>query len=162
MTYRAWILTTIVAIALPATSLADGWVPPFRVQAGAKAWFNVYRLDANMVAPLQPWYLYFPYEKHFQTPAPVGNPYPYWPGVPPQQAQAPQGQQPTEQPAQPPANIPTTLPENRPLIPGVNVEGGNSPTGYHQSGYRGYMAPTYPQQPYPVPSYQAPSYWYNR
>jgi len=25
-----------------------------------------------------PWYLYWPYESHFQTPSPVG--YPYWPG----------------------------------------------------------------------------------
>jgi hypothetical protein len=27
--------------------------------------------------PFAPWYLYYPYEAHFQTPAPTG--YPYWP-----------------------------------------------------------------------------------
>jgi hypothetical protein len=31
----------------------------------------------NMV-PAGPWYSYYPYQAHFQTPAPTG--YPYWPG----------------------------------------------------------------------------------
>jgi hypothetical protein len=31
----------------------------------------------NMV-PAGPWYTYYPYQAHFQTPAPTG--YPYWPG----------------------------------------------------------------------------------
>jgi hypothetical protein len=29
-------------------------------------------------APLAPWYTYWPYEAHFQSPAPLGH-YPYWP-----------------------------------------------------------------------------------
>jgi hypothetical protein len=30
------------------------------------------------MTPVGPWYTYYPYQAHFQTPAPTG--YPYWPG----------------------------------------------------------------------------------
>ena len=30
------------------------------------------------MVPAGPWYTYYPYQAHFQTPAPTG--YPYWPG----------------------------------------------------------------------------------
>ncbi len=66
-----------------------------------------------------PWYLYFPYEAHFQMPAPLG--YPYWPGpgAPGAALQYP------AQPPMPPMAQPRTL---SPLPAGVQ------PVGYYYYG----------------------------
>jgi hypothetical protein len=77
-------------------------------------------------ARLGPWYLYFPYEAHFQAPAPVG-PFPNWQvGV-----QVPAG------PATyaPPARAPWQPPAPQPLV---------QPSGYIQpAGYSYPQAPSY-------------------
>jgi hypothetical protein len=73
-----------------------------------------------------PWYLYFPYEAHFQLPAPVG--FPFWPG--PVTAAGAAEYFPAARPA------PLQLPEARPLSP---VPPGYSPVGYYYYG----PAPSY-------------------
>lgn len=62
-------------------SRAQAWfhVHPYRVDAGFKIWFNIQPLGPQV--QLAPWYTYFPYEAHFQTPAPMGY-YPQWPNAP--------------------------------------------------------------------------------
>jgi len=96
-------------------------------------------------ASLGPWYAYFPYDAHFQMPAPVGM-YPNWPpmfppGAPawaPPGLPAPFPPPPTPVPPAPPPG-PRTAPTNQALI---------QPVGYNPYGY-GY-------------GYQVPSYWYGR
>jgi hypothetical protein len=48
----------------------------YRVEAGANVHFRILPLEPN-ASQLGPWYLYWPMEAHFVTPAPIG--YPYWP-----------------------------------------------------------------------------------
>jgi hypothetical protein len=67
-------------VAVPSRAQAWGWcVPPLEVDAGFNCRFNVHALDWSTIAKTGPWYLYFPYDAHFQTAAPV-HPYPHWPG----------------------------------------------------------------------------------
>jgi hypothetical protein len=67
-----------VALGLaPAGASAHGWkLPPIKIDAGAKAWFNVTIADWH--SNVGPWYQYFPYDAHFQTGAP-GMHFPNWP-----------------------------------------------------------------------------------
>jgi hypothetical protein len=73
------LLVGMAALA-PTQAHADGWFPfcfpPYRIEAGVNAYFRVVPLDPPNLAP---WYTYWPYEAHFQTPTPPG-PFPYWPG----------------------------------------------------------------------------------
>jgi hypothetical protein len=50
---------------------------PCRVDAGVNFHFKVTGAGDYSVGQLGPWYLYWPLEAHFQTPAPTG--YPFWP-----------------------------------------------------------------------------------
>lgn len=93
-------------------------------------------------ATLGPWYAYFPYDAHFQMPAPVG-PYPNWPmPFPPQPVMVPAPFPPPPTLLPPPPNpAPRSAPTNQPLI---------QPVGYYPYGY-GYGY-----------GYQVPTYWYGR
>lgn len=161
-------------LGLPVSASAAGWHLPYRVDTGFKAWFHVYKVDPQAAAqPTAPWYLYYPYNGYFQTPAPVGGNYPHWqtqPNLVPSPAvMAPPGE------AAGVGNAPG-LPEN--LSPAVPPEGSTPPPG-------GIMTPGEPlsaaparsirQVAYPppysfhgaayapgVPYSQAPSYWYGR
>jgi hypothetical protein len=73
-------LLTLPLLALPGRALAWGWcAPPLEVDAGVNWRLNVHVIDWSTIAQSGPWYLYFPYEAHFQTAAPVSA-YPNWPG----------------------------------------------------------------------------------
>jgi hypothetical protein len=66
-------------ILLAAPSLAGAWdLPPGQVDVGVKVYCHGFVGDYNMRIPLGPWYTYWPYNAHFQLPAPVGG-WPYWP-----------------------------------------------------------------------------------
>ena len=58
---------------LPRAAHAEGLLPPIEVDAGVKAWFNCRVLDWHSCARMGPWYLYWPYEAHFQNSAPFGQ-----------------------------------------------------------------------------------------
>jgi hypothetical protein len=109
-----------LAVLGPAQARADGWfpfcLPPYRIEAGANAYFRIVPLEPSNLAP---WYTYWPYEAHMQTLAPPGN-YPYWPG----QQYDPNGG--------PTMQMPTPSPSS-----GL----GNPPTGYQPAGYS--QAPSY-------------------
>ncbi len=110
---------------------ADGI--PAQVNAGFHFNYN----SAGCCATLGPWYSYFPYEAHFQMPAPVGL-YPQWP------AQFPP---PMNQPAQPAPGspIPGTPPlRTAPPNPISFQQPALQPVGYYGYGY------------------WAPGYWYGR
>src|SRR5205085_2639526 len=63
-------------LATPAPAQAWWYLPSYKVDAGAKVWCNVSKLDYCTSAP---WYSYFPYDAYFQTPAPLGCGQAYWP-----------------------------------------------------------------------------------
>jgi hypothetical protein len=81
-------------------------LPQVNCNAGFKWHFNV--CCGSPYAQLGPWYLYYPYEAHFQTPAPVG-PFPNWPGAPVAAMSVGPG------PALPPVAAPAAQPPVRPL-----------------------------------------------
>jgi hypothetical protein len=64
------------ALALPFLALpaeAKAWYfGDYQIDSGAKVWFNVYQYGKPVAGP---WYLYWPYEAHFQVPAPGVSPY---------------------------------------------------------------------------------------
>jgi hypothetical protein len=104
-------------------------------------------------ATLGPWYAYFPYDAHFQIPAPVGM-YPNWPTPFPPPVAVPV--------PFPPPSIPATLPFPPPPTPvppppsqqaprtAPTTQAPIQPVGYYPYGY-GYGY-----------GYQVPSYWYGR
>jgi hypothetical protein len=100
---RSLVRACLVALPLLATpSLARAWcLPPTKVDCGVNCHLNGYIGNWNMAAQLGPWYLYWPYNAHFQTPAPVGG-WPYWPAavaaVPAGQGAPPSGQMPKVEP----------------------------------------------------------------
>ena len=65
-------------LAMPAPAQAWWYLPAYMVDAGAKVWCNVSKLDCYTSAP---WYTYFPYEAYCQTPAPIGCGPSYWPSM---------------------------------------------------------------------------------
>ena len=72
-------LAALLALPLFAVAAqADGccWFPS-RIEAGVNFHFKVAGPGDYQVGQLGPWYLYWPMEAHFQTPAPTG--YPYYP-----------------------------------------------------------------------------------
>jgi hypothetical protein len=86
-----WMSVPALALGLaPASAPANGWLPPIKIDAGAKAWFNVHIADRQ--TNVGPWYLYFPYDAHFQTGAP-GMHFPNWPSHMTPQAANPHGPQ---------------------------------------------------------------------
>jgi hypothetical protein len=46
----------------------------YEIDSGARVWCNVKRINLTMPTA-GPWYLYWPYQAHFQVPAPGVNPY---------------------------------------------------------------------------------------
>jgi hypothetical protein len=99
----------VVASPVHAWTVDCGASPHLGVNSGGGSWSGG---GGGMQAG--PWYLYFPYEAHFQLPAPVG--YPFWPG--PVTAAAPRDYYPAGVPG------PLSVPEARPL----------SPVGYYYYG----------------------------
>jgi hypothetical protein len=92
-------------------------------------------------ASLGPWYAYFPYDAHFQVPAPMGL-YSSWPPVFP-----PPGAVPVPVPFPPPPTPLTPVPPAAPRAAPAN-QTSIQPVGYYPYRY-GY-------------GYQVPSYWYGR
>jgi hypothetical protein len=122
---------------------------PYKVEAGANAYLRVYSYDKCCTAGCRgPWYLYWPLEAHFITPA---NPhFPFWPSpqtLPPKAAA-------NGAPAVPPPQQEKPG-EGKPAQPdqGPDIK----PTSY-QLGYR----PGYPLPAAPLYQGPAPSYWYDR
>jgi hypothetical protein len=77
------LLVGLPLLALPARARADGvplylpCLPPFKVDAGIKAYLTVTYPGPQQNLP--PWYTYFPYDAYFQTPSPTGFQFPNWP-----------------------------------------------------------------------------------
>ena len=77
------LLLGLAFLACPAAANAHGgWgFGPYQVSAGAKFWFRVSHAPCGPggygggMPQAGPWYLYWPMEAHFQTPAPGVNPY---------------------------------------------------------------------------------------
>ncbi len=109
----------LLALASPvhAWSVDCGASPHFGVNTGSSTW----GVGGGGGMQAGPWYLYFPYEAHFQLPAPVG--YPFWPA--PVTAASPRDYFPAGTPG------PLSVPEARPL----------APVGY-------YYVPVYPAPSY--------------
>jgi hypothetical protein len=116
-----------------------GCLPPVKIECGCNAYLHCYNPTCGgCAAQAGPWYLYWPLEAHFQTPALPQ--YPNWPspmGLPP--SAGPYGAAPML-PTAPGAPAPTPVPP--PGAPAV------APTSFQPVGY------SYPQQ--------VPSYWYSR
>jgi len=93
-----------------------------------------------------PWYGYWPYTAHFQTPAPTG--YPYWPSPMTYHAAAP---------AADPANAYAAAAMGMPMEAYGNAALA-VPAGGNFGGYPMNMAAIQPAGYYP----QAPAYWYPR
>jgi hypothetical protein len=91
----------LVLLVLAAPSLAHAWTcPPGQIDFGINAHCNSFVANVGMTAPLGPWYTYWPYNAHFQLPAPVGG-WPYWPvsvAAVPNQGFVPSHQPPQVQP----------------------------------------------------------------
>src|SRR5262245_39241751 len=72
-------ITLLFALALLAVpARAHAWttcIYPWKVDVGANVHLRVNQLGGGSLAG--PWYLYWPLDAHFQTPAPTG--YPFWP-----------------------------------------------------------------------------------
>lgn len=82
-------LAALFVMALSAR--ATNFLGPFTVDTGGGFYFNVASTPpCGPGCPTCPWYTYFPYQAHFQTPAPMGG-YPYW--SPPAKGQTGDGQQ---------------------------------------------------------------------
>jgi hypothetical protein len=71
-------LLALPLLAASTASRAQAWGLPVQFDAGINAHCNSYWGGANMGPTAGPWYSYFPYQAHFQTPAPIGG-WPYWP-----------------------------------------------------------------------------------
>ncbi len=129
---------------------AQGW--PFNVQAGGS--FYIKGGPGPSWPQAGPWYLYWPLEAHFCTPAPTG--YPYWPspqGIPAMTyntgayAPAPVAAYPQTAPALQPAPAPQPKPQtSSSTTPSLLYPPYLRPTSYNPILHDG----------------QAPSYWYDR
>jgi hypothetical protein len=138
---------------VPGRALAWGccdWFPPTQIDAGINCHFNVHVYDWSVCGQLGPWYLYFPYEAHFMTPAPI-HPYPNWPG--PMMVESSPGVH---------APAPAVSPSGPMLPPSPPAKSRPSSGGQPQTSF--YRAP--PRLPSPEPlalptNYsQMPAYWY--
>ncbi len=107
-------LPALALLALAGPARAIGWdsLWPYKVEAGANVYVRVNRPQQQQ-GQLGPWYLYWPLEAHFQSPAPTGYPtYPTPYSLPPG-FQAPRPQQMPQ--FQPP--VPTPHPQFQPPVP---------------------------------------------
>lgn len=91
-------LFVLAALALPASAYAYGC--PLFPNFGS---------SRPCTIQLGPWYLYYPYEAHFQMPAPVG-PFPNWQAGAAMPGGAPSYASPAETPWQPPMPQPMVQP----------------------------------------------------
>jgi hypothetical protein len=146
----SWLFLLAVPLwAVPTQAQANGccsfsfcW-PSFHIDAGISAHCSVSCGDcAN-----GPWYMYWPYEAYFQTPAPV-TPYPSWPG--PMTAGAAGSY------ASPGAFSPTAP------VPGSGWTGPPPQASFNYPGFNYPGQPQVPMQPVGYYYQQAPSYWYGR
>jgi hypothetical protein len=132
---------------LTASARAEGFCIPgcgnWRFEAGANFYLRCYNAaygPGGGGGQAGPWYLYWPLEAHFQTPAMPQ--YPYWPSqmsLPPSGVGAPYAPSPTPV-------LPTpqpVAPPGPPLKPAMFHA-----SGYQQVGYYNYS--------------QVPAYWYGR
>ncbi len=134
---------TLLALPVLAGAAQAGPFGPYKVEAGANAYFRVVRQPYGATpcgATCGPWYNYWPLEAHFQKPA-LG--YPYWP--------SPQG-------AMTKDVVPGAPPGAPPAVPGPVAVPAVKPVGYQApspipAGYR----QSYPSYSQPG---AAPSYWY--
>ena len=81
---KAYLAALLALPMFAVAAQADGCWFPQRIDARIDFHFKVTGPGDYQVGQLGPWYLYWPLEAHFQTPAPTG--YPYWPspmGLPP-------------------------------------------------------------------------------
>jgi hypothetical protein len=137
---------------VPGRALAWGeLLPPMQIDAGINAHFNLHALDWGACGHLGPWYLYFPYEAHFMTPAPV-HPYPNWPGSMVVERAPGTPAPPSLLP--PPAAGPALPPPPAKTAP---APGGRSATSFYRSPPRPAM-----QEPTALPTSASgvPAYWY--
>ncbi len=87
-------LVGLPLLALPTRASADGaplqlpFCPPFKVDAGIKAYINLTYPGPRPYLP--PWYTYFPYDAYFTVPSPTGFQFPNWPAPQASSAYAPQ------------------------------------------------------------------------
>ncbi len=65
----------VALLAVPAEARASGKIIDF--QGGFKCIGFNFGIGKGTPVQVQPWYLYYPLEAQFQTPAPT--PFPYWP-----------------------------------------------------------------------------------
>jgi hypothetical protein len=72
-------------LAVGSTARANWPTPfPYKVEAGANAYFRVTRYPYGQPQQLGPWYLYWPMEAHFYPQAPAAYPgYPHAMSLPP-------------------------------------------------------------------------------
>ena len=144
-------LLTLPILALPTQAHAF-MVGNYEVDTGAKVWCNVHQF--NISTPTAgPWYLYYPYQAHFQVPAPGVSPYfpppmtlppGYGPPPPAPPLMMPPAQAYQQQP------MPQAQAYRQPPMP-------QAPQGYYppRQAPQGYYPPTqapqgyYPSQAYP-------------
>jgi hypothetical protein len=72
-------LLALPLLAASGASRAQAWGPVV-FDAGINAHCNSTWGGCNTFPKAMPWYCYFPYQAHFQTPAPMGG-WPYWPAA---------------------------------------------------------------------------------
>ena len=109
----------------------------YEIDTGARVWCNVRQLNFT-VPTAGPWYQYWPYQAHFQVPAPGINPY-----FPPPMTLPPGFGQPPAPPPMPPQQ------GYRPPMPTPAGYYAPAPQAYQppQQAYYGYQPPQ--QQGYP-------------
>jgi hypothetical protein len=128
-------------------------LPPTRLDGSVTLRLNLWAGGGQ--TQLGPWYLYWPYDAHFQSPPPLGPsmPGPSFMTLPPQFGQGGQHGAPAPQPG----GQPWTPPPPTPVQPGQKgpslQQSSYQPVGY--SYYTG-AAPSY------WSTGTAPSYWYGR
>lgn len=135
-------LLSLTFASVPTTIRADG-IPRVKVDAGIKARFNVRFYDPQAeAARLHPWYTYFPYEAHFQSPSPFGSQNGFFPNLPGRMVPGAWGKQ-----------QPTGSGSGTNSGSGSGNEG--NATNSSTSGYRPSHSMSYQYS-------QVPSYWYGR
>jgi hypothetical protein len=125
--------------AQPAQAQQPNCVPPMHLNGGITLNFNLF--GGGGMTQLGPWYQYWPYNAHFQTPPPIGPgmPGPSFLTLPPPMGPQQQQQQQQQQWTPP---TPTPIPPGQPAPNGIQ-RSSFQPVGYFYNG-------------------QAPTYWYGR
>jgi hypothetical protein len=156
---RRLVLVAIVLLLAPVAAHAQQRGYQARLNVKGSLWYpggGLFGFGGGQGAPqLGPWYLYWPLEAHFQTPAPPA--YPYWPQGGAAQAAAagnyavpaPYGYGPPVPGGFVPGAVPVVP---RPMLPPQPV-----PSSYAPPGPANFHAPQITQA-----GYNVPYYWYGR